>query len=62
MQTIISTRDGTWRTVEWEEQSQSWQTLDSGRVVVETEGEMPALHGAYLPWNRREPIVSRSDD
>lgn len=58
VRTLISTQDGTWRTVEYDERSGEWVTIESGRVVIETRGDLPPFRGAYLPGVKSEAVCS----
>jgi hypothetical protein len=57
MQTIISITSSEWRTVEWDDQAQVWQTVDSGPIVIEATGDAPTIPCALVRRAQREQIV-----
>jgi hypothetical protein len=55
--TFISTTDGRWHTVEWDDAAASWREVASGPVLVEPAVEAPERNCAYLPYDRPRMLL-----
>ncbi len=60
-QTIVSTATSEWRTVEWDEESETWKTVASGDIVFETTGDAPQIPCAFMRGGKVLAMSSRDD-